>query len=174
MTVLIVAEASLKSFSSLLKKFFSSFFKTFLQALLPARCLSCRSLLSEHHQLCAECWNALEFIEEPYCACCGYPFDVEIEATIHCGACLVKPTAFDLCRSAFIYNEASKRLILALKHADRLEGVPLYARLLEKVARPYLHHIDFIIPVPLHWTRLWRRQYNQAALLACALGKRTN
>lgn len=69
------------------------------------------------------------------------------------------------------YDEASKKLILALKWADRLELSPTFARWLERTGQPLLAEADVIVPVPLHRLRLWRRRYNQAAAVAQALAR---
>jgi len=40
-----------------------------------------------------------------------------------------------------------------------------------QAGRDLLADADLIVPVPLHWRRLLSRRYNQAALLATALGR---
>ncbi len=67
------------------------------------------------------------------------------------------------------YENASKGVILALKHADRLDLAPGFARWLERTGRELVAEADVIVPVPLHRGRLWSRRYNQAAELARAL-----
>jgi len=74
-----------------------------------------------------------------------------------------------MARSALAYDDASRDLILAFKHADRLEAVPLFARWLAAPGREMLATADMLVPVPLHWRRLALRRYNQAAELARAL-----
>lgn len=69
------------------------------------------------------------------------------------------------------YDDASKRPILALKHADRLDLVPSFGRWLERSGRELLAGSDLIVPVPLHRWRLWMRRYNQSAELARALSR---
>jgi ComF family protein len=69
------------------------------------------------------------------------------------------------------YDPASRDPVLALKRADRLDLVPAFSRWLERAGRPLLSQADVIVPVPLHWRRLWARRYNQAALLAKGLSK---
>jgi len=64
------------------------------------------------------------------------------------------------------YDPASRDLILALKRADRLDLVPPFARWLDRTGYTLLTNSDLIVPVPLHWRRLWGRRYNQSALLA--------
>src|SRR2546423_13608177 len=83
-----------------------------------------------------------------------------------CAACLATPPAFDSPRAILSYDEHSRAAILALKHADRLELVPGFARWLGRSGRALLERGDLVVPVPLHRTRLWQRRYNQAAELA--------
>jgi ComF family protein len=69
------------------------------------------------------------------------------------------------------YDPGSRDSILALKRADRHDLVPIFARWLERAGRDLLAESELIIPVPLHWSRLWRRRYNQSALLAKRLAQ---
>jgi ComF family protein len=46
-----------------------------------------------------------------------------------------------------------------------------FARWLERTGKPLLDEADVIVPVPLHWRRLWQRRYNQSALLAKRLAR---
>ena len=69
------------------------------------------------------------------------------------------------------YDEHSRGPILALKHADRLELVPGFARWLERGGQSLLVDTEVILPVPLHARRLWARRYNQSAELARILGR---
>jgi ComF family protein len=68
------------------------------------------------------------------------------------------------------YDDASRDLVLAFKHADRTDGAPAYGAWLARAGADLVADADAIAPVPLHWTRLFSRRYNQAALLALALG----
>ena len=52
--------------------------------------------------------------------------------------------------------------------------MPLFARWINTAARDALAGADVLMPVPLHWTRLAARRYNQAAVLAHALSKLTD
>jgi ComF family protein len=127
--------------------------------------------VGEGHSLCAKCWSAISFIEGAMCSRCGSPFDVDPGSETVCGACHMKPHDFTHARSLFRYDDASKPLILAFKHGDRLGHAPAFARWLERTGRPLFADIDVLVPVPLHRRRLWKRRYNQAAVLAERLGK---
>ena len=67
------------------------------------------------------------------------------------------------------YDEASRRLILAFKHGDRLHLAPAFDGWMRRAGTELLAEADLVVPVPLHWTRLFARRYNQAALLAHAI-----
>jgi ComF family protein len=84
---------------------------------------------------------------------------------------MARPRAFDRARAACLYDEASRDLILKLKHADRTDLAGLMARWLSRSARPLLDDVDLVVPVPLHRWRLLRRRYNQAAEIARPLAR---
>jgi ComF family protein len=69
------------------------------------------------------------------------------------------------------YDDASKKLVLALKWADRLDLSPAFSRWMERSGRALLDEAELIVPVPLHRFRLWRRRYNQAAVIAQGLAR---
>jgi ComF family protein len=67
------------------------------------------------------------------------------------------------------YDDASRGLILGFKHADRTHAAPAFARWMARAGAELLLTADVIAPVPLHWSRLLARRYNQAALLGNGL-----
>jgi ComF family protein len=142
-----------------------------LDLLFPGQCLRCKTEVSEPRTLCAACWSKIKFIAEPMCPVCGSPYDSPLEAGLICPSCLADPPPFARARSVFRYDDASRDLVLSFKHADRLEGAPAYAQWLSRTASELLGKAEIIAPVPLHWRRLVRRRYNQAAILANALSK---
>lgn len=142
-----------------------------LDVLFPPLCMSCRARLSEPHSLCAACWSAISFIDEPLCERCGIPFDIDPGGETLCGPCHAKPRDFDTARSLLRYDDASKPLILTFKHGDRLDQAPAFARWLERTGRSLLSEADLVVPVPLHRWRLWRRRYNQAAIVASRIAR---
>ena len=144
-----------------------------LNLIFPPLCVSCRMRVGEAHALCAGCWNAISFIEGPLCSGCGSPFEVDPGSDTLCGACLARPHDFRQARSLFRYDDASKPLILAFKHGDRLDHAPAFARWLERTGRPLFADAELLVPVPLHRWRLWKRRYNQAAVIAEGLARIT-
>ncbi|WP_437360099.1 double zinc ribbon domain-containing protein [Inquilinus limosus] len=146
-----------------------------LDAVLPLRCLSCGAEVMAPGALCAACWAQLAFLGPPLCRRCGLPFDHAAAAGAGddpvCGNCLAYPPLWDRARAAFLYDDLSRKLILAFKHGDQTHAAPAFGRMLQRAAAPFLADVEVIAPVPLHRWRLLRRRYNQAALLALALGR---
>jgi ComF family protein len=142
-----------------------------LDVVLPPRCLSCGTIVETAHALCAACWPRVRFIAEPFCALCGTPFEFAMPMGNVCGACAAGERPFRRVRAAIVYDEGSRGFILAFKHGDRTEAVRTFAPWMTQAGRELLADSDLVLPVPLHWTRLFRRRYNQAALLALAIGR---
>jgi ComF family protein len=117
--------------------------------------------------LSAAAWSRILFVETPVCDLCGLPqpYD-EGRGAMLCAACLSRPPPFRRLRAAALYDEHSRDLILQLKHADQPELGALFARWLSRAGAEVLVDADLVAPVPLHWTRLLSRRYNQAAEIA--------
>lgn len=140
-----------------------------LDSLLPPRCLSCGVQVGQQGALCPDCWKDAAFVEAPWCARCGLPFEIAAEPETVCGACARREPAYRVARAALRYDDGSRRLILGLKHGDRTDAARPFAQWMARAGRELLADADLIAPVPLHWTRLVRRRFNQAALLAQSL-----
>jgi ComF family protein len=144
-----------------------------LDMVLPAQCLACRTVVNTLGTLCPSCWSKIRFIDRPFCAACGVPFEFEMGEGALCGACVRERPVYDRARAAIVYDEGSRGLILAFKHGDRTESAPALGRWMLRAGAELVAEADLIVPVPLHWTRLFARRYNQAALLAHAIGKQS-
>lgn len=138
---------------------------------LPPRCLGCGVLVGEPGAVCPACWGGIDFIAPPMCRCCGLPFDYDEGADAVCGDCARHQPLYGRARSAMVYNDASRRLVLAFKHADRIDAAPAWGDWLARAGADLLADADLLVPVPLHRRRLIARRYNQAALMAQALGR---
>lgn len=148
--------------------------KGVVDLLLPPLCLGCEAQVTQHQTLCADCWKNMHFVARPFCACCGAPFDLPVDEGTLCGACLDERPVFTTARSALIYDDASRPLILKLKHGDQIHAVPALANWMARAGEELWSACDLIVPVPLHRWRLLKRRYNQAALLAQAIAKQTD
>lgn len=139
--------------------------------LMPPQCLSCGRIVDTVGTLCSTCWSKLRFIEAPFCAVCGVPFAVDLGEDAICGECARSRPAYRRARAVLVYDEGSKPLILKFKHGDRGEAAVPFGSWMARVGAGILADADLLVPVPLHWTRLFARRYNQAALLAYAIGR---
>jgi ComF family protein len=145
--------------------------KSVIDLLFPPLCISCRAPVSEPGAFCSKCWQSIRFLDGAMCECCGLPFELDPGPQSLCAACLAKPPNFDKARAVMRYDEHSRGPILALKHADRLDLIPGFARWLQRGGQSLLADTEIILPVPLHARRLWARRYNQSAELARLLGR---
>ncbi|MBR1648370.1 MAG: ComF family protein [Alphaproteobacteria bacterium] len=145
-----------------------------LDFIFPRRCLKCSKILDTTGYLCDDCAQNINFITPPYCERCGAPLYGDLIKK--CPDCLKKKRRFyRLARSAMIYDESSKGLITSFKFKDKTENAKLLAVMLKVAGKDIFNSdVDLIIPVPLHYTRLIKRRYNQAAVLAQELSLMVN
>lgn len=133
----------------------------------PPRCPLCGDALAEQGGLCIACWGRLVIPGEPSCMACQRPLaDVlgSAEESI-CSACRRRPPQHDGITAATLYADASRELVLAFKHGRRIMLAELLGRLI--AARlPQLPGEWLVVPIPLHRWRLWKRGFNQSAMLA--------
>jgi ComF family protein len=139
----------------------------------PPQCLACQAMVPAHGTLCLGCWQNVQFIAEPMCHACGRPFEFEVAKEALCGDCLTELPPYARARSVFVYNEHSRALVLKLKFNDQLHLASVYGPWLMKAGGEMIAASDIIVPVPLSWRRFVGRKYNQAALLAEALAKKS-
>jgi ComF family protein len=138
---------------------------------LPPRCLLCGEIVGEPEALCGRCWAGITFFAPPWCAKCGLPFAYPMDEGAVCGACARDRQVWDRARAVLRYDKRSRQLVIALKHADRTHMAGAFGRWMRRAGGEVLDGADLLLPVPLHWTRLFQRRYNQAALLAQAIHK---
>jgi ComF family protein len=142
-----------------------------LDAVLPPRCLKCGEIVADAGSLCGQCWQGLRFLGSPCCACCGLPFEFDMGENSLCAACIADRPLYNRARAALTYDDASRDLILRFKHADRTDGAATFAGWMARAGAELVESADIIAAVPLHRWRLVRRRYNQAAILANAIGR---
>ncbi|HEV7234403.1 MAG TPA: ComF family protein, partial [Sphingorhabdus sp.] len=99
------------------------------------------------------------------CASCAQPFAYEQDGDVNCASCLANPPLHDGIRAVVAYDDLSRGIALRLKYGGKIGLATVIAR---QLVRHLPEDRDGIIvtPVPLHWTRLWSRSFNQSALIA--------
>jgi ComF family protein len=139
-----------------------------LDLALPPLCPACREPV-EGRALCPACWSKLSFITRPYCERLGIPFVYDPGPGILSMEAIADPPAYRRARAAVRFDEIARALVHALKYGDRLDLAPMMGRWVSHAGRELLAEADALVPVPLHWRRLWARRFNQSAMLAAAI-----
>lgn len=143
-----------------------------LKLLFPPQCVSCGDPVEGAFGLCGPCWGKTPFIGGLVCDCCGVPLPGEGDGTrILCDDCMKIERGWHRGRSALIYKDNARRMVMALKHGDRLDLARPAGGWMARALAPILSPDMLVVPVPVHWTRLMKRRYNQAAVLAKALAR---
>ena len=139
-----------------------------LNVALPRLCPSCRDLVTDNG-LCPACWSKVAFIAPPYCPRLGIPFAYDPGPGILSMQAIAAPPAFGRARAAVRYDDVARALVHAFKYGDRLDLAPLLGGWMTRAGAELLDGADALVPVPLHWRRLWTRRFNQSAALAAAI-----
>jgi ComF family protein len=146
--------------------------RTVLDIALPTLCPACRAPV-EGRGLCPTCWSKLSFISPPYCERLGIPFVYDPGPGILSMEAIADPPAYRRARAAVRFDEISRALVHGLKYGDRLDLAPMMGRWISHAGRELLAEADALVPVPLHWRRLWARRFNQSAMLAATISVQT-
>lgn len=137
-----------------------------LDAALPPLCPACRKPVADDGGLCPDCWSQLSFITPPYCERLGIPFAYDPGPGVLSMQAIANPPAYERARAAVRYDDIARTLVHALKYGDRLDFAPTLGRWMMQAGGALLADADALVPVPLHWRRLWARRFNQSAALA--------
>jgi ComF family protein len=143
-------------------------FRVALDVALPPLCPGCREPV-EDQGLCATCWSKLSFISRPFCERLGIPFAYDAGPGLLSMEAIADPPSYNRARAAVRYDDIARALVHAFKYGDRLDLAPVMGRWMATAGGELLADADALIPVPLHWRRLWARRFNQSAALAEAV-----
>jgi len=143
--------------------------------LYPERCPVClRLVMPKGAGIHSKCRQKLDRIKEPVCLKCGMPLSSEEEE--YCTVCLQEPDrGWDLGRSLFPYHGVMEKALQLVKREGTEEFVLFFAKQIKESQMAFIRLVapECIVPVPLHSSKLRRRGFNQAGLLAEALGEET-
>jgi len=143
----------------------------FVDWLTPPKCLLCRKDVQGDASLCLSCWQGLHFIDEPVCDALGTPFAYDEGEGALSPAAIAEPPPWNKARGAVAFDHTSRQIVHLFKYRDTQEAGLAMARMMAGAGRRLLADCDLIVPVPLYRFRLWRRRFNQAALLAQHLSR---
>ncbi|MDE3090347.1 MAG: ComF family protein [Chloroflexota bacterium] len=138
-----------------------------LDLFFPPRCVICHD--ADPDWFCTACRSQIERILPPLCDRCGRPLRART-----CPYCQTLALQIDGIRAMAFFEGNLREAIHAFKYQHR----PELARVLGQMLGGYLSAhplpVDAITAVPLHAERERARGYNQARLLARALGAHQN
>lgn len=148
------------------------------EILLPRQCITCgqRLLLEEKH-LCLEC---LADLPQTYFWTMSHNpmadrFNENIQKDIETDKDDGLHERYAYAAALFFYHsEAQYRLIpYQIKYHGNIRAGRYFGRMLgNRLASSELFEdVDMVVPVPLHWTRKWKRGYNQAEVIAEAVAE---
>ncbi len=164
------------------------FISSLVDIIYPRICLVCKTNLkgisSVDNIICAQCWGKIKRNMPPFCHSCGRglknsnftpPLGAGAGFTKNiCPHCLKQKLHFDRAFSPCVYEGVIKELIHEFKYNNKdYLGIPL-SRLMIEFIREYnlpMDCLDFIVPIPLHKTRLREREFNQAEILSKYIAK---
>ncbi len=138
-----------------------------LDLLMPRHCVLCGAACGPEN-LCPPCRADLPRAEYP-CTLCALP--IRRAGRPVCGPCLRRPPLWDRAVSGLVYRFPVDRLVCRLKFGHDLSCVDILAGELTDAVKCAGEPPDVIAPVPLHRTRHFVRNFNQADLIARRLGK---
>jgi ComF family protein len=140
-----------------------------LHMVYPPQCIGCGEVMGDDGGLCGPCWRDTAFITGLVCDRCGTPLPGDASdqsRDIVCDECLKTARPWHQGRAVFLYKENGRRMVLGLKHGDRTDMAAALSTWMARTGSAFFQPGMVIAPVPLHWRRLFKRRYNQSALLA--------
>ena len=125
--------------------------------------------------VCRACLTSPEPLSADYfCSRCRTPFlnPYPLDDEGRCGLCRRGFNGFDAAYTFGAYEGTLRELV----HLFKYSGIRTLAKPLAEMMLPALpreERFDAIVPMPLYWFKRWQRGFNQARLLAEAIGRRT-
>lgn len=144
------------------------FLKSFWDIIFPPCCPVCNKKIVQFSSssLCLECYTEIELLTAPFCQICGRDFEKQNGRNTICGECLRHPPAYTFARSVIRYSRQAQVLIHKMKFGKDLSVQTGILDLIDQFNIAQFQEVDFILPVPLHISRLRTRGWNQSLLLA--------
>jgi ComF family protein len=142
-------------------------FSLLWRSLFPDRCLICAGGDAVREGVCSRCRSGIHPVPEPVCDTCGTP----VGTPGICIGCMVEPPAYDRCLSACRFEGTLREVIHSFKYGHATVYKKFLAGLLYSAISEKGIQVDVLMPVPLHWSRVVFRGYNQSSLIARELSR---
>ena len=144
---------------------------SFLQWIFPSKCLSCGCQVVEYSTLCPKCFSKITFVDYPFCQTCGKALSSSYMEDCLCSTCQEFPREFKIARALLRYDEAAKSIIISVKKNGDNNTARICCKMIFTRYPEIFEGIDCIVAVPSHWTRLLKRGYNPASIIASELSR---
>jgi ComF family protein len=145
-----------------------------MAAVLAPACAACARPLEDplRSAVCDRCWTGIRVLHPPFCGVCSAPLLTwrSVDEGFRCELCRVRRPHITAGLAIGDYDGPLRAIVHALKYDGRRSVAGPLGALLRSHAVPILNGADLAVPVPLHWSRQWRRGFNQAYELAIGLG----
>jgi competence protein ComFC len=145
-------------------------FQRILDLVYPPKCPSCKTIVSDEHSICLDCYNNFEAISEPCCDKCSLALPSETLGK-YCHQCIERKRSFAKNISVFRYSGFVKDLIHDLKYNNATINAKFIACIMYERNIQYVKSFDYLIPVPISNSKLIKRKYNHAQLIAKHISK---
>lgn len=153
------------------------FINALVDIVYPKRCLGCKNKLdmaAVDNFICRDCWGRIKRNVPPFCHSCGRHLEKSNFSKNICAQCIKQKLHFDRAFSPCVYTGVIKELIHQFKYKSKDYLGFTLSRLMIEFIREYnlpMDYLDFIVPIPLHKTRLREREFNQAQILSKQIAK---
>ncbi|MFA6358309.1 MAG: ComF family protein [Candidatus Omnitrophota bacterium] len=155
-------------------------FKSLKDLFYPNCCLACKNKIKPDSQqalICFDCLDKIELNLPPFCSTCGRHLNIEAIRKNTCKGCQNTKFYFDRAFSPYVYTGVIKKLIHEFKYSGKDYLGESFGTMLNTFIRNYnlpIQYLDYIIPIPLHQSRLREREFNQALILSREIAKEFN
>lgn len=139
----------------------------------PDRCAVCDDVIKiDERGVCTNCLGKLRVITGDICIHCGREITGKKDLCADCRNVVHK---FDGGRVLYDY-ESARESIYMFKYGGRAEYAEFFGEEVVDFLGNFIRLVkpDFLVPVPLHKSRMRKRGYNQASLVANEISKRMN
>jgi ComF family protein len=160
-----------QTINSWLKNKHLSKIKVLSATILNTNCFLCAANQTTNHGLCEACLKDLPWLPASNCPQCGLSSSGHV-----CGSCLSSPPYFDATHAVFLYSYPVDAMVQRYKYGETLSLSHTFGQLISEniCSLNISEDIDFIIPMPMHPTRLKQRGFNQALEIAKIVDKALN
>ena len=138
----------------------------------PFRCPLCQKIIVGPKQtVCGACRKKLKKIEEPRCKKCGRP--VRVFEQENCPDCERANHFYEEGMGIYLYEGDMRRAVHRMKFQNKRIYAKVFGEMMAEEIGAALSkwEIEAIVPVPMYRRKQRKRGYNQAELLARAIGQ---